>query len=58
MRKVDNEINIYQQKEKKLKEQALKQQSAGDDLDNFMDTLAEDVEQVDKTEIKKLRVGI
>ncbi|KAH8236415.1 hypothetical protein KR026_001224 [Drosophila bipectinata] len=56
MRKVDNEINIYQQKEKKLKEQALKQQSAGDDLDNFMDTLAEDVQQVDKTEIKKLRL--
>ncbi|XP_017103550.2 kanadaptin [Drosophila bipectinata] len=56
MKKVDNEINIYQQKEKKLKEQALKQQSAGDDLDNFMDTLAEDVQQVDKTEIKKLRL--
>ncbi|KAH8278697.1 hypothetical protein KR018_007284 [Drosophila ironensis] len=56
--KVEQEIAAYQQKEKKQKEQALKQETVGDDLDIFMDILSEEVEKVDKTEIKKLRVGI
>ncbi|XP_052845606.1 kanadaptin [Drosophila gunungcola] len=56
MEKVELEIASYQQKEKKLKEMAVKQQSEGDDLDNFMDMLTDDVEQLDKTEIKKLRL--
>jgi len=58
MEKVEQEIATYQQKEKKLKELAAKQQSEGDDLDNFMDMLTEDVEKLDKTEIKKLRVSV
>jgi len=57
MEKVEQEISTYQQKEKKLKELAAKQQAEGDDLDNFMDMLTKDVEQLDKTEIKKLRVS-
>ncbi|KAH8232596.1 hypothetical protein KR032_010143 [Drosophila birchii] len=56
MDKVELEIGSYQQKERKLKEMAEKQQTVGDDLDNFMDMLNEDVEQLDKTEIKKLRL--
>ncbi|XP_016995955.2 kanadaptin [Drosophila takahashii] len=56
MEKVEQEIATYQQKEKKLKELAAKQQNEGDDLDNFMDMLSEDVEKLDKTEIKKLRL--
>ncbi|KAH8258273.1 hypothetical protein KR038_009070 [Drosophila bunnanda] len=56
MDKVELEIGSYQQKERKLKEIVEKQESVGDDLDNFMDMLNEDVEQVDKTEIKKLRL--
>ncbi|XP_016985174.1 kanadaptin [Drosophila rhopaloa] len=56
MDKVEQEIASYQQKEKKSKELAVKQQAEGDDLDNFMDMLTEDVEQLDKTEIKKLRL--
>ncbi|KAH8308284.1 hypothetical protein KR059_009900 [Drosophila kikkawai] len=56
MDKVELEIGSYQQKERKLKEMAEKQKSVGDDLDNFMDMLNEDVEQLDKTEIKKLRL--
>lgn len=56
MEKVEQEISTYQQKEKKLKELAAKQQAEGDDLDNFMDMLTKDVEQLDKTEIKKLRL--
>jgi len=58
MEKVEQEIATYQQKEKKLKELAAKQQNEGDDLDNFMDMLTEDVEKLDKTEIKKLRVSV
>ncbi|EDW95935.1 kanadaptin [Drosophila yakuba] len=54
--KVEQEILTYQQKEKKLKELSAKQQTEGDDLDNFMDTLTKDVEKLDKTEIKKLRL--
>ncbi|KAH8407952.1 hypothetical protein KR222_005000 [Zaprionus bogoriensis] len=56
LQKIEQEIAAYQQNEKRLKELAAKQQSAGDDLDNFMDTLSENVTQVDKTEIKKLRL--
>ncbi|XP_037730398.1 kanadaptin [Drosophila subpulchrella] len=56
MEKVEQEIATYQQKEKKVKELAAKQQNEGDDLDNFMDMLTEDVEKLDKTEIKKLRL--
>ncbi|KAH8382704.1 hypothetical protein KR009_004873 [Drosophila setifemur] len=56
MTKVEQEISVYQEKERKLKEQALKQDTASDDLDNFMDTLSEDVQGLDKTEIKKLRL--
>lgn len=55
--KVEKEIADYQQNEKRLKELAVKQQSASDDLDNFMNTLSENVTKVDKTEIKKLRVS-
>lgn len=55
--KVELEIGAYQQNEKRLKAQAVQQQSASDDLDNFMDTLNENVTQLDKTEIKKLRVS-
>lgn len=54
--KVEQEIATYQQNEKRLKELAVEQESASDDLDNFMNTLSEDVTKVDKTEIKKLRV--
>ncbi|EDW04627.1 GH25247 [Drosophila grimshawi] len=54
--KVEQEILAYQQNEKRLKELAVKQESASDDLDNFMDTLSGNVPQVDKTEIKKLRL--
>ncbi|XP_017874174.1 PREDICTED: kanadaptin [Drosophila arizonae] len=54
--KVELEIGAYQQNEKRLKAQAVQQQSASDDLDNFMDTLNENVTQLDKTEIKKLRL--
>jgi len=57
LQKVEQEIKAYQQNEKQLKELAAKQQNAEDDLDNFMDTLSENVTQVDKTEIKKLRVS-
>lgn len=57
MAKVELEIGAYQQNEKRLKAQAVQQQSASDDLDNFMDTLNENVTQLDKTEIKKLRVS-
>ncbi|XP_039491475.1 kanadaptin [Drosophila santomea] len=56
LEKVEQEISTYQQKEKKLKELSAKQQTEGDDLDNFMDTLTKDVEKLDKTEIKKLRL--
>ncbi|XP_030556313.1 kanadaptin [Drosophila novamexicana] len=56
LQKVEQEIGAYQQNEKRLKELAVQQQSAGDDLDNFMDTLSENVAQLDKTEIKKLRL--
>ncbi|KAH8358554.1 hypothetical protein KR093_000847 [Drosophila rubida] len=56
LQKVEQEILAYQQNEKRLKALAAKQQSADDDLDNFMDTLSENVSQVDKTEIKKLRL--
>ncbi|XP_017041208.2 LOW QUALITY PROTEIN: kanadaptin [Drosophila ficusphila] len=56
MEKVEQEIAAYQKKEKKFKALAIKQQAAGDDLDNFMDMLNEDVKQLDKTEIKKLRL--
>lgn len=53
---MEQEIATYQQNEKRLKELAVKQESASDDLDNFMNTLSENVTKVDKTEIKKLRV--
>ncbi|XP_064550627.1 kanadaptin [Drosophila montana] len=56
LQKVEQEIGAYQQNEKRLKELAVQQQSDGDDLDNFMDTLSENVTQLDKTEIKKLRM--
>ncbi|XP_034488543.1 kanadaptin [Drosophila innubila] len=56
LEKVEQEITAYQQNEKRLKELAVKQQSVEDDLDNFMDTLSENVTPVDKTEIKKLRL--
>ncbi|XP_068152427.1 kanadaptin [Drosophila tropicalis] len=58
MEKINMEIAAYQLREKRQKELTLKQQRASDDLDNFMDTLTEDVEQVDKTEIKKLRLDL
>lgn len=57
MDKVELEIGSYQKKERRLREMAEKQDTFGDDLDNFMDMLNEDVEQLDKTEIKKLRVS-
>ncbi|KAL7729134.1 hypothetical protein ACLKA6_009604 [Drosophila palustris] len=56
LEKVEQEITAYQQNEKRLKELAAKQQNSEDDLDNFMDTLSENVTKVDKTEIKKLRL--
>ncbi|EDV48574.1 kanadaptin [Drosophila erecta] len=56
LEKVEQEISTYQLKEKKLKELAAKQETEGDDLDNFMDLLTKDVEKLDKTEIKKLRL--
>ncbi|XP_062121643.1 kanadaptin [Drosophila sulfurigaster albostrigata] len=56
LQKVEQEITAYQQNERRLKELAAKQQSADDDLDNFMDSLSENVTAVDKTEIKKLRL--
>ncbi|KAH8312809.1 hypothetical protein KR044_012999 [Drosophila immigrans] len=56
LQKVEQEIATYQQNEKRLKEQVAKQQNAEDDLDNFMDTLSENLTPVDKTEIKKLRL--
>lgn len=58
LEKVEQEITAYQLNEKRLKDLAVKQQSDGDDLDNFMDTLSENVTPVDKTEIKKLRVSM
>ncbi|XP_030371628.1 kanadaptin [Scaptodrosophila lebanonensis] len=56
LREVEVEITNYQENQKRLKALAAKQQNASDDLDNFMDTLSEDVEKLDKTEIKRLRV--
>ncbi|XP_022219810.2 kanadaptin [Drosophila obscura] len=56
--KVEFEIATYQLKEKRAKEEAAKQLSASYDLDNFMNSLSVDIWQVDKTEIKKLRLEL
>ncbi|ALC45470.1 CG7706 [Drosophila busckii] len=56
MAQVEHQIGAYHQNEKRMREQAEKQKSADDDLDNFMDTLSDNVTSVDKTEIKKLRL--
>jgi len=51
---VENEIAIYQENLKKIKES---KSDLEDDLDNYMENLAKKSVNIDKTEIRKLRVN-
>lgn len=54
IKKVNDEVAKYQETAKKLKENSSQSQS---DLDSFMENLDDQTHQLDKTEIKKLRVS-
>lgn len=53
LQEVDDDIKRYQEAQRRLK---ATQSCNSDDLDHFMENLTEEAAQLDKTEIRKLRV--
>ncbi|XP_037952773.1 kanadaptin-like [Teleopsis dalmanni] len=56
LKQVESNIQKYQDKQKRIKENKVQQDKIDGDLDAFMENLNDDDEQLDKTNIRKLRM--